>query len=180
MLNKFIVIIIVFFLHSPLLAPKETSGMIYYLDKYLKIFTNLTAAEVLTGIDVESSGNPKAIRYEKRIKCYARGALQITDKTARWRGYEGPLEDLCSWKTGLYWGMEYMSYQKRRYAESVRPWQKNIQRRRMFAAYNYGSVKFVKKDGKWEYKNQWHVNKCEKRYKYWTKNLHKKRGESND
>lgn len=145
---------VVFGFSSSLFAPGRQDKC-WYIEKYLKEFDNLEYAEVLAKVDVESSGREYVKRFEKRINCFARGPMQITDKTARLAGYRWRLEYLQTWEHGLYWGMKHLSSMKKVYAGS---------RWKAFAAYNAGGVRYNKRG---LLRNRKHVGKCEARYEYY-------------
>lgn len=75
---------------------------------------------VKTAIGKESSFNPRAVGPEDPI--ISRGLMQLTEDTARWLGYSGPLGDDSTHTGGLYdpetsiqIGAHYLGYLARRY-----------------------------------------------------------------
>ncbi len=93
----------------------------------------------------ESSGNPKARRFEPKLNDSSYGLMQILFSTAKFLGYTGSSEGLLDPKTNIDLGTKYLAYQIRRYGN----WDD------AFAAYNIGSVK-RKPNG--EYINQAYVD----------------------
>jgi soluble lytic murein transglycosylase-like protein len=102
----------------------------------------------------ESSGNPKATRYEPNFyKAYIQpllvkqlltpmeaidratswGLMQIMGQTARERGFNSPFIDLYEPATGLHWGITHLKKQMKRYKEQGEDY--------AIAAYNAGSAR---------------------------------------
>lgn len=135
----------------------------YYIAKYLKIFTNLTPAEVLTVIMAESKGDVNAVTYEPKVKDISYGPMQVRLKTARIMKFRGDPKILCTWEYGLYYGMKYLSWKKE---EAYRKSHDKITRRKhMWAGYNAGKPILVYKHGEWVYVNQEYVDTCEMYHK---------------
>lgn len=120
-------------------------------------------------IIVESSGNPKAARYERQFtylcdpKAHGKrlgvteeterlfqktswGLMQVMGGTARDLGFEGPLTDLLDPQTGIEWGCRYFMTRCSEYEALLD----------QVAAYNAGSVRRTA-DGL--YRNQSYVDK---------------------
>ena len=95
---------------------------------------------ILAMVEVESSGNPYAMRYEKNYTYYYRpeifskkwnhsldtekalqrfsyGLMQVMGGTARFLGYEGRLIDLINPEVGLEWGCKYLKNITREYLD---------------------------------------------------------------
>lgn len=123
----------------------------------------LKPALVRAIVQVESSGNPKAVRYEhpfyeKYLKgkgyqateahllASSWGLMQIMGLVARELGYDGHLSFLLMPELGLFWGC-------RKLAEIAKKYQDEQE---IIAAYNAGSPQRMK-DGK--FINQEYVNK---------------------
>jgi len=117
-------------------------------------------------IEVESSGNSYAVRYEKNYRWLAKplgkyhwhtptekisqktswGLMQIMGAVARERGFEGKyLAELCNPEMGVKYGVKHLKWQYKRYGN----WEDAV------SAYNQGNNKKI--NG--EYKNQSYVDK---------------------
>jgi len=135
----------------------------YYIEKYLKVFTNLTAAEVLTVIDAESGFNEKLVVDEPNVNDQSWGPMCVRGKTSRLMKFKGELEQLCTWEYGLYYGMKYLNWSKEKALKSSK--NPEIIRKRTWAGYNAGHYYIVHKpDGTWAYVNEGYVTKCERLY----------------
>lgn len=172
-----LVLILIFAVGAPV-APTPQSPpklMIDYVLEYLRIFPNLEFADVMSTMIKESSGNPKCKTWEPKVKEYSYGPLQILGSTARLKGYKGNLDDLCSWKYGLYYGMAFLSDCKDRATRIVEkdPSSKLLStsakerkiRSHMRAIYNTGRVRWKKGHEGEKYTNHDYVVECE--YLYW-------------
>lgn len=144
-------------------TPVVKKGRDYYIAKYLQVFTNLTPAEVLTVIKVESDGNPNTISLEPNVNDKSYGPMCVLGKTARFMHFTGDLRQLCTWEHGLYYGMQFLSWKKAEACKQART--ARIRRRHTWSLYNAGRLELVKRDGTWTYINQRYVNICEKYYK---------------
>jgi len=147
---------------SPELRTKiEEAARIHGLDP------DLVHAFVLT----ESSGNPRATRYEPafyrryiapHISKYTEseakgratsfGLMQIMGQVAREIGYKGTFEDLLKSEMGLDWGCKYLKRQLVKYAGDG-----------AIAAYNAGSPR--RTDTGKSFRNQAYVDKVLNYYK---------------
>lgn len=128
-----------------------------------------TPEVILAIIDVESSGNRYACRYEDHFKwthevgkwasiCgitkateeslqkHSFGLMQIMGGTARWLGFDGHLPELFEAERGIAWGCKYFNKQFQKYG-NIGP---------AVSAYNAGSSK-MQRDG--TYENQAYVTK---------------------
>lgn len=170
----FIAIILVFQFIYPLATRNEVrdKNCIEWIATYQKIFPNLEIAEVMTVIHKESRFIISCKTWEAKVKDFSWGPMQIRGKTARQIGYNGPLEELLTWETGLYWGMKYLSQCKARAVKSVTlsygvP-DPTIIRKRTFSLYNAGNLYFrwYTIDGVKEkhYANRPYVVYCEQKY----------------
>lgn len=162
----------------PAIAPSKTDTnklMMDYVLDYLKVFPNLEFADVMSTMIRESNGNPKCKTWEPTVKEFSYGPLQILGSTARLKGYKGNLEDLCSWKYGLYYAMAFLSDCKDRATKMVDrdPLSKVMTkvakerkiRAHMHAIYNAGRVCWKKGHEGEKYTNHDYVVECE--YLYW-------------
>ncbi len=136
---------------------------------------NLPFALVHAIVQVESGGNPWAMRYEpaffsryvadrghrvwpgcsrdteEQLRACSFGLMQIMGQTARERGFDRPfLTELCDPATGLEWGCLHLSAQIKRYHGEIDA---------AVAAYNAGSAR---KDGNGQWVNQGYVDKVRK------------------
>lgn len=155
--------------------PDANKSMIDYVLAYLKVFPNLEFADVMSTIIRESNGNVKCKTWESRVNEYSYGPLQILGSTARLKGYKGPLDGLCSWETGLYYGMAFLSDCKHKATKMVNqdPLSKDLSplvkerkiRAHMYAMYNAGRVCWKKGHEGEKYTNHDYVVECE--YLYW-------------
>jgi soluble lytic murein transglycosylase-like protein len=125
-------------------------------------------------VQVESGGNPWAVRYEpaffsryvadrghrvwpgcsrdteERLRACSFGLMQLMGQTARERGFDGPfLSTLCDAFTGLDYGCRHLVWLGNRYKKK-NDWTPAV------AAYNAGSPR-KGSDGKWV--NQEYVDK---------------------
>lgn len=117
--------------------------MVVYIAQYLSFFPNLEFAEVVAVINQESSFRSDVVAYESNVQDYSYGPMQIRLNTARWLGFSGDPELLRTWEYGLFYGMRYLSLNKRRAVNSFRegevPTDARI-RKRMFSMYNAGGL----------------------------------------
>lgn len=120
-------------------------------------------------IQVESSGNTYAVRFEPGYKwlhevensaqnvnttietervCQQMswGLMQLMGATARWLGFKGPIPELTYPHFGIEWGCKYLRNLFYRYHKEPD----------VIAAYNAGSPRF---DAKGKYVNQAYVDK---------------------
>lgn len=120
-------------------------------------------------IVVESSGNPKAVRFERQFTYLSNpashakslgitedtervfqktswGLMQVMGGTARDLGYEGPLTDLLEPELGIFWGCRYFQARCSQYVQLLD----------QIAAYNAGQVKRTEVG---TYRNQRYVDK---------------------
>lgn len=162
----------------PAIAPSKAGTnklMIDYVLDYLKVFPNLEFADVMSTMIRESGGNVKCKTWEPTVSEYSYGPLQILGSTARLKGYKGALDELCSWKDGLYYGMSYLSDCKHRAINIVAkdPLVKLMTteqkerkiRAHMHAMYNTGRIMWKKGHEGIKYTNHDYVVECE--YLYW-------------
>jgi soluble lytic murein transglycosylase-like protein len=80
-------------------------------------------------IDTESSGNPRAYRYEPAIKDASYGLMQLLYSTAKGLGYDGPAEGLYDPKTNINLGTRLLRQLRDRYGDDFA---------RVYSAYNSG------------------------------------------
>jgi len=104
-------------------------------------------ALILAVIGTESSGNPRAYRYESHINDASRGLMQMLYSTAKSLGYKGPPEGLYNPDTSIYYGAKYLRKLYDRYGN----WLDAI------AAYNAGRPR--RRKGFGCYWNQTYVNR---------------------
>jgi len=142
-----------------------TKGCVYYVDLYLKQFPNLTLEEVTATVEQESNFNPKLKCIEKKVRDVSHGPMQVRGKTLRKTlYYAGPLDAVCSWELGLYYGMQYLSYCKS-VAAKLSSDSETI-RRHMWARYNGGTYYYTQNNnGDWIYINENYIRACEKNFK---------------
>lgn len=69
-----------------------------------------TIAELMAIIQTESSFNPKAMRYEPRIKDTSYGLMQPLLGTARNLGYKNSALELQEPRTNVFWGIKYLDH----------------------------------------------------------------------
>lgn len=172
-----LVLALTFIMTGPVLTTPQASPktMIDYVLDYLKVFSNLEFADVMSTMIRESGGNVKCKTWEPSVNEFSYGPLQILGSTARIKGYKGNLEDLCSWKYGLYYGMAFLSDCKDRAVKIVekdplsKVMVKSAKERKirahMHAIYNAGRVCWKKGHEGEKYTNHDYVVECE--YLYW-------------
>jgi soluble lytic murein transglycosylase-like protein len=120
---------------------------------------------------VESSGNPRATRYEANFyKTYIQpmlhnnaitpeeamgratsfGIMQIMGQVAREKGFKGKFEELFEPGTGLFWSLKHLKHFIDKYAPNLD---------NAIASYNAGSPR---KDDSGNYRNQIYVDRIHK------------------
>ena len=129
-----------------------------------EIDTDLVTAFVM----VESSGNPRATRYEANFykryivpmklkdledaigRATSYGLMQIMGQVAREKGFKGAFEELFDPAVNLFWSLKHLKYFIKKYEPSLDD---------AIASYNAGSPR---KDELGKYRNQAYVNKIHK------------------
>lgn len=84
---------------------------IIFYSCYYKVNPLLTASIIRT----ESNFNPRAKKYEWRVKDYSAGLMQIRYQTARMLGYKGKLKYLYKPRTNISLGVQYLKQLITRY-----------------------------------------------------------------
>lgn len=90
---------------------------------------DVPAAWIQAVIDTESSGNPRAYRYEPAIKDASYGLMQLLYSTAKGLGYEGTPDGLYDPETNINLGTRLLRQLRDRYGDDFA---------RVYSAYNSG------------------------------------------
>lgn len=101
---------------------------------------------------VESRGDPKAKRYERKIDDSSFGVMQILLGTAVEMGFEGEAPELLDPAVNMHFGCKYLTKQLKRYGGHIPS---------AIAAYNAGGA--YKRKGR--FVNQYHVDKVMAAYR---------------
>lgn len=168
----FILVPILLILVSPQISNEavyKVKTMHDYIEQYLKLFPNLEYAEVLAVINRESGGKADLVTYEKSVKDYSYGPMQVRGKTLRAMGFRGDFRRILNYEDGIYWGMKFLSICKenvtREYLKTHKVKNKNAIRKRTFATYNAGGVYWRTGYEGEKYINHSYVRACE--WHYW-------------
>lgn len=114
--------------------------------------TSLDAASILAFIEIESSFDPTARRYEPALDESSYGLMQLLASTARGMGWKSDKENLFDPRVNIKYGVKYLEWIDGYLAKRLGA-KPTIQQ--LVEAYNEGVGNVLKKRQDPEYWNKW-------------------------